>query len=132
MLCPYIKKSDNLQYNYINMLVHWVAGANDSSTKRLMFQALFFSQFLIDLGHSKLYFQYIKIMFAKNFARNHAKKIILGTSDAWSTNHLSQLTRESAYYIVDCRIYIMQSSHTCMNIEKAKHRQLMLISFAGY
>ena len=32
-------KSDNLQYNTLG---HWVAGTNDSSTKRLMFQALFF------------------------------------------------------------------------------------------
>ena len=33
------KKSDNLQYN---TLARWVNGTNDSSTKRLMFQALFF------------------------------------------------------------------------------------------
>ena len=33
-------KSDNHQYN---MLAHWVDGTNDSLTKRLMFQALFFS-----------------------------------------------------------------------------------------
>ena len=33
-------KSDNLQYD---TLVRWVAGTNDSWTKRLMFQALFFS-----------------------------------------------------------------------------------------
>ena len=32
-------KSDNLQYN---MLGRWVDGMNDSSTKHLMFQALFF------------------------------------------------------------------------------------------
>ena len=32
-------KSDNIQYN---MLVRWVGGTNDSSTKRLMFQVLFF------------------------------------------------------------------------------------------
>ena len=32
-------KSDNLQYN---MLGRWVDGTNNSSTKRLMFQALFF------------------------------------------------------------------------------------------
>ena len=33
------QKSDNLQYN---TLVCWVAGMNDSSTKCLMFQVLFF------------------------------------------------------------------------------------------
>ena len=32
-------KSVNLQYN---VMVRWVAGTNDSSTKRLMFQVLFF------------------------------------------------------------------------------------------
>ena len=45
-------KSDNLQYN---MLDCWVDGTKDSASKRLMFQALFFSKFLIDLGHSKLF-----------------------------------------------------------------------------
>mgnify|MGYP001436520114 CR=1 FL=1 len=33
-------RSDNLQYD---MLICWFSGTNDSSTKRLMFQALFFS-----------------------------------------------------------------------------------------
>ena len=31
--------------------------------------------------------------FAKNFARFYEKRIILGTSDIWSTNHLFQQTR---------------------------------------
>ena len=45
------------------------------------------------------------MIFTKNFPRNYEKKnIILGTSDAWSTSHLSQQTSEPAYYIVDCRI----------------------------
>ena len=30
---------------------------------------------------------------------------MLGTSDTWLTSHLSQLTSEPAYYIVDCRIF---------------------------
>ena len=30
---------------------------------------------------------------------------MLGTSDAWSTSHLSQQTSEPAYYTVDCRIF---------------------------
>ena len=34
------------------------------------------------------------MIFAKNFARNYEKKIILGTSDAWSMSHLSQRTSE--------------------------------------
>ena len=35
--------------------------------------------------------------------RNY-KKIMLGTSDAWSTTHMSHRTSEPAYYIVDCQI----------------------------
>ena len=31
----------------------------------------------------------IETMFAKNFARNYEKKIILGMSEAWSTSDLS-------------------------------------------
>ena len=33
------------------------------------------------------------------------KKKILGTSDAWSTSHLSQQTSQPVYYIVDCQIF---------------------------
>ena len=33
------------------------------------------------------------------------KKIMLGTSDPWSTSHLSQQTSKPAYHIVDCRIF---------------------------
>ena len=40
----------------------------------------------------------------KEFCKKSWKRIILGTSDAWSTSHLSQWTSEPAYYIVDCRI----------------------------
>jgi Uri superfamily endonuclease len=46
----------------------------------------------------------IETIFANNFARNYEKIIILGTSDACSTSHLSRQTSEPAYYIVDCRI----------------------------
>ena len=48
------KKSDNLQCNTLGC---WVDGRNDSSTKCLMFQAL-----------------YIETIFAKNFARNTKTK----------------------------------------------------------
>ena len=43
----------------------------------------------------------IERVFAKNFARFDEKKIILGTSDAWSTSHLSNRPSKPAYYIVD-------------------------------
>ena len=48
--------------------------------------------------------------FAKNFARNYEKKIILGTSDSWSMSHLSLQTSKPVYYIVDCRIFRMLAS----------------------
>ena len=44
------------------------------------------------------------MIFAKNFARNYEKKILLGTSDAWSMSHLSHQPRDQVYYIEDCRI----------------------------
>ena len=43
----------------------------------------------------------IERIFAKNFARNYKKKIILGTSDAWSMSHLSQRPSKPVYYIED-------------------------------
>ena len=36
---------------------------------------------------------------------------MLGTSDAWSTSHLSQLTSEPAYYIVDSQIHSDEYFH---------------------
>ena len=33
--------------------------------------------------------------------RNYEKKIMLGTSDTWSTSRLSHRPSEPAYYIVD-------------------------------
>ena len=47
----------------------------------------------------------MKGLFAKKFARFYEKKIILGTSDTWSTIHLSQQTSEPSYYILDWRIF---------------------------
>ena len=49
------------------------------------------------------------MVFAKNFARFYEKKVILGTSDAWSTSCLSHQVSEPAYYIVDCRIYVLHN-----------------------
>ena len=47
--------------------------------------------------------KYIETNFAKSFARNHEKEI-LGTSDAWSSSHLSQQTSKPAYHTVDYQI----------------------------
>ena len=52
----------------------------------------------------------MKGVFAKNFARNYERKLILGTSDAWSTSRLSHQTNNPAYYIEDCRIYSSSGS----------------------
>ena len=45
------------------------------------------------------------MIFAKNFARNYEKNIILGTSEAWSMSHSSQRPSDPSYYIEDCRIF---------------------------
>ena len=44
------------------------------------------------------------MIFAKNFARNYEKKIMLGTSDAWSMSRLSHRPSKPVYYIEDCWI----------------------------
>ena len=56
------QKSDNLQYN---TLVCWVAGTNDSSTKRLMFQVLFFSHNFLQNSLQKS-FEFIFLFFYIN------------------------------------------------------------------
>ena len=79
-------KSNNLQYNTLG---RWVDRTNDSSTKRVMFQALFIISYILR-ALKTLYSHFcncikrwIERVFAKNFARFYEKKIILGTSDAW-------------------------------------------------
>ena len=52
-------KSDNLQYN---TLVRWVAGTNDSLTKCLMFQVLFFCNNFLQNSLQK-WFQFIFLFF---------------------------------------------------------------------
>ena len=82
-------KSYNLQYK---TLVRWADGTNDSSTKRLMFQVLFFFHKILQNSLQKpfqfifLFFYKITKMKIKSFEcpksiRNYEKKI-LGTSDA--------------------------------------------------
>ena len=57
-------KSDNLQYN---PLVRWYAGTNDSSTKCLMFQVLFFFHNFLQKSLQKS-FQFI-FLFFYNFTK---------------------------------------------------------------
>ena len=47
----------------------------------------------------------IETIFAKHFARNYEKKIIPGTSDAWSMSRSSHRPSDPGYYIEDCRIF---------------------------
>jgi hypothetical protein len=87
---PTEDKSKNIQYN---TLACWIAGTNDSSTKCLIFQALFFFIISYRLRALKtLYFYLYKIIknkkinwnnFCKEFCNKLWKKIMLGTSDAW-------------------------------------------------
>ena len=80
--------------------------------KRIVDQAsdvpsIIFFRLFIDLGHSKL-FTFIFVFFKKNkqidwkyfckeFCKKSWKKIILGTSDAWSTIHLSHRPSDRAW-----------------------------------
>jgi hypothetical protein len=99
-------KSVNLQYSMLGCLDD---GTNDLSTKSLMFQVLFSLILFYRLRALKTpYFYFcnfikkkIEMIFAKNFARNHEKKIILGTSDAWLTIRLSHRPSDPAYYFVN-------------------------------
>ena len=58
------------------------------------------------------------MIFAKNFARNFEKKIILGTSDTRSMSCSSQRPSDPAYYIKDCRILGHSSAWVRMLIRK--------------
>ena len=108
-----ILKSDSLQ---CNMLGRW------SHQPSVWWSKYYFDRLKIkhwvaglDLGHSKL-FIFVKLyikkekeierIFAKNFARNYEKKIILGTSYTWSMRRSSHRPSDQAYYIEDCRMFI--------------------------
>jgi hypothetical protein len=85
------QKSDNLQYN---MLVRWVAGTNDSSTKRLMFQVLFFFQNFLQNSLKEL-FQFIYFLFFHKFTKMKIKSFECPKSirnyekyNAWNIRHL--------------------------------------------
>ena len=102
-VCPIVQttlriilKSVNLQYNTLGRLDD---GTNESSTKRLMFQVLFF--FMISCKilcknpfnlFSYFFYKITKIKI-KSFecpkSIKSIKKIILGTSDSWLTIRLS-------------------------------------------
>ena len=86
----------------VNNIKRWFAGKNDSSTKYLISSDVpsiilfMFSYRLRALNTLYFYFcefmkkkeKKIETIFAKNSEGNYQKKK-LGTSDAWSTSHLS-------------------------------------------
>ena len=98
-----IKTSNSTIFN----IIRWVAGTKDSSTKRLIFQALFFFIISYRLRALKiLYFNYKKINW-NNFCKAFCKKL-------WKIKlYLEHQTlgpwvvcpSDPAYYIEDCRIY---------------------------
>ena len=97
----WVLNSNNLQYN---TPCCWIDRTNQSSTKHLMFQALFF--FIISYRLRALKTEKINWnIFCKEFCKRLWKKIMLGTSDAWLMRHLSQRPSQPAYYIEDCRIF---------------------------
>ena len=89
-----LSKSVNLQYNTLSRLDD---GTNDSSTKRLMFQVLFFFmiswKILCKNPFNLFSYFFIQLQKIKSFecpkSIKSIKKIILGTSDSWSTIRLS-------------------------------------------
>ena len=119
--CLFIKRPNSVQLIMflslsrnptIYNIIHWFAGTNDSSTKCLMLQVLFFfiiSCKILCRNPFNLYFYKITKIKIKSFEcpksiKNYKKKIF-GTSNAWSTSFLSHRPSKPAYYIVDCRIF---------------------------
>ena len=104
------QKSVNLEYN---MLVGWADWTDVLSTKRLMFRVFFFFHKILQNTLQKP-FQFI--FFLQNNKKENKqnrepklykkirKKKILGTSNAWSTIHLSHWPIEPVNYILDWRL----------------------------
>ena len=105
----------------IRQFITWYAGFLGGWDKWLVDQASDFPSIFFIISYrlralKTLYFHFcnfikknqekFECVSAKDFARFYEKKyVILGTSDAWSTSHLSHRPNKRAYYIVDCRIF---------------------------
>ena len=98
----------NLQYN---MLGRWAKRLGDQSSD--VPSIFFFHNFL--QNSLQKYFQFfffynftkikLKIFECSKSMRNYEKKIILGTSDAWSMSRLAHRPSNPAYYIEDWLIF---------------------------
>ena len=103
---------------FFNM-IRWLAGTNDSLTKHLMFQALFF--FIISYwlrALKSLYFYFCKIIEKKkmnwnNFCKEFCKK--LWKNNTWNIKRLVDesfvQSNQRITYIEDCRICIPNISY---------------------
>jgi hypothetical protein len=87
-------------------IICWFAGPMGQTTPRPSVWRSKYFFFRISYRHSKL-FIFIFVILKKNKKINWKGfcKIILGTSDTWSTSLLSHRPSKPAYYTVDWRIY---------------------------
>ena len=112
-------------FNTYNTLGRWVDWMNDSSTKRLIFQALFlFQNFSCTFG-TQNHFIFVNLWefflkkkwnnFCKEFWKKLWKKMILGTSDTWLMRRSSQPPGKPANYIEDLWIFV----RSCQKVTKS-------------
>jgi hypothetical protein len=93
------------------LLVCWADGTNESSTKRLTFQVFFFIISYRLRAIKTLYFHFCNFIknkrislkgFLQRILQHFTKrKMMLGSSDAWSTKRLPHRPSEPVYYILD-------------------------------
>ena len=95
-------------------IICWVAGTNDSSSKCLMFQVLFFFHNFFQNSLQKS-FQFIFYKFTKikiKIVYEIMKKIMPGTSDAVSVVRWDKRTGEPAYYFINWRIFGLSTQNS--------------------
>ena len=109
------------KYKFINPSIYnilrwvaWTIGQTNRRTRVWCSKYHFFNTFYRLRALKTLYFYFCNFIkknkkinwkdFCKEFCKKSWKKIILGTSDAWSTIRLSHHPSDPAYYIVNWRI----------------------------
>ena len=111
-LCPIEIRQSTIYY--AGLLGRWDKWIVDQASD---VPSIIFLRLFIDLGHSKL-FTFIFVFleknkqidwkyFCKEFCKKSFKKIMLGTSDAWSTIHLSHRPSNRAW------IYLRLTNFRC-------------------
>ena len=56
------------------------------------------------------------MQFPEGLENTPLKKMMLVTSDAWLTSHLSHLTRKPVYFIVNCQICVLFQVPCTVNV----------------